>query len=136
MNALTRFILFGNYLYGFCAVALSIEASLQQHSALNSLPYYFFVFVSTILYYTHAYIAEPGSNPANKRANWYFEHRVLIRRTQILLTVLFVFTGIYLARQNFEALLQINLLQWFLIFIFPVGSSLVLRKRFTGKINA
>ena len=124
MNGLTRAILFGNYLYGFCAVALSIEASLQQHSSLNSLPYYCFVFVSTVLYYTHAYIAEPKDNSANKRSNWYYENSLLIKRSQILLTIVFLFIGWHLIRQNWEVILQINLLQWALILVFPLVAAL------------
>jgi 4-hydroxybenzoate polyprenyltransferase len=105
-------------------VALSIEASLQQHSSLNSLPYYCFVFVSTVLYYTHAYVAEPKGNAANKRSNWYYENRKLIRRAQILLTILFLFLGWHLIRENREAILQTNLLQWTLILVFPLVAAL------------
>ena len=48
-NAMIRFIFFGNYFYGLCAIALSIEASLQQQYSLNSLLYYAIVFCATIL---------------------------------------------------------------------------------------
>jgi hypothetical protein len=124
LNGLTRFILFGNYLYGFCTVALSIEASLQQHKPLNSLAYYFFVFVATVLYYTHAYIAEPAGNSTNQRSNWYFQHRVFVRRSQVVLTVMSVFLTVYLLRRNWGGILNIGMLQWAMVAVFPIVAAL------------
>ncbi|WP_315817496.1 hypothetical protein [Paraflavitalea speifideaquila] len=74
-HAITRFIFFGNYFYGLCAVALSIEASLQQQYPLNSGLYYTLVFCATILYYTRAYITEVAVETTNKRTNWYMQFK-------------------------------------------------------------
>jgi len=124
LKGLTRFILFGNYLYGFCTVALSIEASLQQHKPLNSIPYYLFVFVATVLYYTHAYIAEPSNNSSNERTQWYFENKVLVRISQILFTIISVLLVVYLAVTNWEGILHIGILQWAMVAIFPIVAAL------------
>lgn len=124
MNGLIRFLLFGNYFYGFCVIALSMEASLQQKVTLNSFLYYFFVFVATVLYYTHAYIAEPDGGNANKRSVWYAQHREFIRGSQIFLTVLFFLTGFYLFRENLAGILKLTPLQWAIIAVFPVVAAL------------
>ncbi|MES2329069.1 MAG: hypothetical protein V4539_05660 [Bacteroidota bacterium] len=120
MNGLTRFLFFGNYFYGLCTVALSVEASLQQYASLNRLPYYLLVFVATVLYYTHAYIAEPSDNSDNKRAAWYYRNRKWLRWSQLVLTILTVSFTFYLLRENWNALWQLNPYQWCLIGIFPL----------------
>jgi 4-hydroxybenzoate polyprenyltransferase len=107
-----------------CAIALSIEASLQQHAALSSLTYYLFVFVATILYYTHAYVAEPSANTANKRAAWYFENKGLLRRSQFILTIFVLVLAFFLLRNNWTGLLHLSLLQWAIILIFPLVAAL------------
>ena len=124
MNGLTRFLFFGNYFYGFCAIALSIEASLQQHASLNSFTYYVFVFVATVLYYTHAYIAEPSASAANKRAAWYFTNRVLLRRSQIAFSFFLLVPAFLLLRNNQAGLRQLGLLQWTTILVFPLVAAL------------
>jgi len=124
VNGLIRFLLFGNYFYGICAVALSMEATLQQQEPLNSIPYYLFVFVSTVLYYTHAYIAETPGDSANERSAWYFRRRVFVRRSQLFFTILFLLLGIYLLRQSWGGILHTGLLQWGLILAFPIVAAL------------
>ncbi len=124
MNGLTRFLLFGNYFYGFCVIALSMEASLQQHALLNSPAYYCFVFVATVLYYTHAYIAEPNGGTANKRSVWYVQHRVFITGSQLFFTVLFLALGAYLVKENYQTIRTLTLTQWSIIGIFPVVAAL------------
>ena len=124
MKSFTRFLLFGNYFYGICAIALSIEAAMQQFVALNSIPYYLFVFVATVLYYTHAYIAEPSGDVANKRSIWYYENKVWITRSQLLFTIILISLAIYLFRENRNGIKQASLLEWVLIGIFPLVATL------------
>lgn len=124
LNGLTRFLFFGNHFYGICTVALSIEASLQQHASLNSIPYYLLVFAGTVLYYTHAYVAEPSNNPSNKRTAWYYENRVLLRWSQSGLTLLCLFLVFYLLRENWKGLLALSALQWGMIGVFPLAAVL------------
>jgi 4-hydroxybenzoate polyprenyltransferase len=120
LNGLTRLLLFGNYFYGICVIALSVEASLQQHVTLNGIAYYLFVFVASVLYYTHAYIAEPLGNSTNKRSAWYFDKRIFVRRSQLTFTILFVLLGIYLLRENWYSIWQTTLPQWLLAAVFPL----------------
>jgi 4-hydroxybenzoate polyprenyltransferase len=125
LNGLTRSLLFGNYFYGSCAIALSIEASLQQHFPLNSPAYYLFVFSATVVYYTHAYIAEPKtSDTANLRTNWYSHNHVFVKYSQVLLTLVFFASGFYLLRNNWQHILQLGWEQWAIIGIFPLVAAL------------
>ncbi len=124
MKGFTRFILFGNYLYGFCTVALSIEASLQLHNPLNSFPYYFLVFAATVLYYTHAYIAEPAGESTTQRSHWYFQNRPFIKRSQVLFTLVCMITAAYLLQLNWNGILRIGLLQWAIALIFPLVAAM------------
>ncbi|NCI50655.1 hypothetical protein GWC95_12025 [Sediminibacterium roseum] len=124
MKEATRFLFFGNYFYGICAVALSVEASLQQHAALNGFTYYFFVFCATVLYYTHAYIAEPSAHTTNLRAQWYFEKRGLLRWSQAVLTVFVIGSGYRLLTANWSAISHLDLQEWALIAVFPVVAAL------------
>jgi 4-hydroxybenzoate polyprenyltransferase len=127
LNGLIRFLFFGNYFYGFCAIGLSIEASLQQHSRLNSVAYYVFVFTATVLYYTHAYIAEPAppqGNSENKRSLWYFQHQQWIRGSQLLLTILFISLALFLLKENSTAILSLPAMYWGIILVFPLVAAL------------
>jgi len=124
LNNLKQILFFGNYFYGFCAIGLSVEAGLQQHTALNSFTYYTFVFVATILYYTHAYIAEPRGDNQNIRGEWYYHNRKWIRVSQVILTSLFLLTGGWLLFRNFSKLLQMPPVYWLLFAVFPAVSLL------------
>jgi hypothetical protein len=100
---LAHFIFFGNYFYGCCAVALAIETSLQQNLPLNSLYFYLLLFCATVLFYTYAYIQEkntaftPLKNEMyiNKRSTWYYNNRVLIKRSQYVLISLCMAITLY-----------------------------------------
>jgi 4-hydroxybenzoate polyprenyltransferase len=121
LNGLTRSLLFGNYFYGLCTVALSIEAILQQQYPLNSIVYYVFVFCATVLYYTHAYIAEPTSvDPANMRSLWYHKNRKFVKYSQVLMTLMVVLAGAMLLIPNWNNILRMSWLQWAVGGIFPL----------------
>jgi len=124
LNGLTRSLLFGNYFYGICAIALSIEACLQQGSSLNSPTYYLLVFVATVLYYTHAYIAEPVSEPGNQRSAWYHTHRQFVKYSQLIFTVVLLITGMDLLGANWSHVKYTSLLLWVMAGLFPLVAAL------------
>ena len=127
MNGLTRAVFFGNYFYGLCAVALSIEATLQQQYPLGPLVYYVFVFAATVLYYTHAYIAEPDSIPAdttNQRTRWFSRNYRLIKNSQILLTIVVAASGAILLIPAFPHILRMSWTEWLLAAVFPLTAAL------------
>lgn len=126
MNGLTRSLFFGNYFYGICTVALSIEATLQQLYPLSSFVYYLFVFAATVLYYTHAYIAEPAFLHAstNPRTQWYAHNRSFVRLSQVLFTVVCIVCGAWLLLPNWQQILHMGITGWVLVLVFPVTAIL------------
>ncbi|GAC1531917.1 MAG: hypothetical protein NVS3B15_11720 [Sediminibacterium sp.] len=124
MNRTLNSLFFGNYFYGICTVALSIEASLQQQYMLNSLVYYVLVFSATVLYYTHAYIAENTTDPANKRAQWYRYNKHFVRRSQLFFTLVLLVCTFLLFRSFGSQMVKATFLQWGAIGIFPIVAAL------------
>jgi hypothetical protein len=110
---------FGNYFYGICAVALSIEASLQQGYSLNHPFWYILLFVGTVIYYTIAYLHEKNSTSINPRTIWYKEHQAWIRKSQWLLLLIAVITGSYLVFQYGSGIQFVKTWQWIIILVFP-----------------
>lgn len=122
-RSLIAFIFFSNYFYGICAVALSIEASLQQGFLLNSVWFYIFIFAVTVLHYTKAYyITEKKNIRANPRSDWYWEKRKHVFNSQMFLTAIVV---VYLAILFFRHswfITNLPLLNWVMVLIFPMVS--------------
>lgn len=121
-RSLLAYIFFGNYFYGICAVALAIEASLQQQIPLNSIPFYIFLFAVTVLYYTKAYITEKKSRQGNKRTDWYYDKRRFVFVSQVILTIV---ASAYLARLlflHYRFILSMPAINWALMLTFPVVS--------------
>ena len=89
---------YGNYFYAICAVALSIECSLQLGLPLNNIFYYLLIGFATILYYTHAYYIEIRRNPINlnERTAWYLHNKKKIEGSQLLLTALIAIISLLL----------------------------------------
>lgn len=121
-NALVRLIFFGNYFYGICAVALSVEANLQQGYMLNDLWFYIASFAATVLYYTKAYITDGKSIPdqTNRRSVWYARHPRLVWWSQVVLTVIVLAFSFYTVWRYGKNILGLSWLQWLLIVIFPL----------------
>lgn len=123
-QSLIAYIFFSNYFYGCCAVALAIEASLQQGFQLNSAFFYVFLFAATVLYYTKAYITEKKSGLSNPRSAWYYEKRVFVFRSQIALTVIALVYPAYLIVGHTDFIWSVPLSTWVLLLIFPVVAAL------------
>ncbi|MBO9570724.1 MAG: hypothetical protein J7497_00715 [Chitinophagaceae bacterium] len=109
---------FSNYFYGVCAVALSIEASLQQQFPLNSIQYYLFSFAVTVLYYTRAYITEKPSD-INPRSHWYWQNRKAVNLSQIFFTVVAVIYLSVLFFRHHRFIFQLTVHDIFLAGVFP-----------------
>jgi len=139
-KSLLEFIFYSNYFYGICAVALSVEASLQQCFPLNGVWYFGLIFITTVLYYAYPYIrkSSTGNNP---RTNWYTKHYNLMRWNQAVITFILLVASIFFLHHYQEELLKVSPLQWFLLFIFPAiaaayyGINLLSRKFNLRKIG-
>lgn len=123
-NNIIKFIFFGNYFYGLCAIGLSIEASLQQSFPLNNFFYYIAAFAATALYYTKAYITEETASSANKRTDWYVKHKKTVFISQVLLTVVVATYIIHFFYDNKDSILLMPLNEWLLAGIFPLVAGL------------
>ncbi len=123
-NPFIKFFFFGNYFYGLCVVALTIEATLQQKFPLNTFFYFGAVFCASIVYYTKAYITDKSGYPSDERNRWYMEHKMIVKCSQISLTVLTFSFCILILNDNWEAIKSITLLQFFLFLIFPLVAGL------------
>lgn len=117
-------LFFGNYFYGLCTVALSIEASLQQQYPLNPLLYYIAVFCATVLYYTLAYISDNPSDPNNNRSVWYADNRQLVKGSQLLCGTICLLYALWFVYHYWQSVVSLSLLTWFFVLIFPLTGGL------------
>jgi hypothetical protein len=117
--SLVKFIFFGNYFYGLCAIGLSIEASLQQGFPLNTIPYYLLVAALTVLYYTKAYITDNAHNSTNLRSIWYAANAKLIFYCQLTMYALCLVCGLIVF--PLKELSSITVAEWLLIASVPVA---------------
>lgn len=123
-NNLRDYIFFGNFFYGMCATALSIEAAYQMQIPLNNWIFYVVLFSASIVYYTYAYISEQYVNPNNKRSVWYYTHKVTVRWSQNLFSALAIVGTLLLLAQYYRGFAVIPLSHWLVALLFPVVAAL------------
>lgn len=95
MNGFVKHIFYGNYFYGLCAIALTIEATLQQKISFNNPIYYLIIYCATVLYYIKAYSHLNEPNSLNDRIKWYHKNKKLIKYTQVLFYSITIISLIY-----------------------------------------
>jgi hypothetical protein len=124
-SALTKTIFFGNHFYGLCAVALSVEASLQQRFPLADLLFYLLLYLAVVLYYNQAYlVTESVVDDTNIRSSWYSANSKLLKAVQYSLLIGFAACGSFLLVRHWQALTAMKAYEWVLVFIFPLVSAL------------
>lgn len=111
---------FGNYFYGVCAVALSIEATLQQRIAIAPVIYYLLIFCLTVIFYIKAYISETVDTITNERTSWYVKNKKQVFNTQITLTALSAIFGLLLIPNIIDGIKLLNAKSIATILVFPV----------------
>jgi len=124
LQNIIKFIFFGNYFYGICAVALSIEASLQQRYPLNEVIFYVALFAATTWYYTKAYVTEQTALTVNQRTNWYIHYKILVKWSQHVLELIMGICFLLFLISHGENLLYLRPLLFLLIVSFPVVAGL------------
>lgn len=132
-NRLLSFLFYGNYFYGICLLALSLEAILQMNISIKDLFYFLLLFFSTIVFYTKAYISDRSGYPSNERDEWYKENRTLIKVSQLLLSSIIILITIRMILVHLEQIKQLSILPLFLILLFPLFS--VMYYGFNSKVN-
>ena len=128
-----KLFFFGNYFYGLCVVALSIEAALQQKILLPPIIYFLFIFCATVVFYTKAYIAETINTTANERSIWYVKNHKTIITTQIIFTVLIALFGLLLLPNIISGAKLLSYSSIFLFVSFPLVA--LLYYGFTKKLS-
>ncbi len=134
---IVKLIFFGNYFYGICAVALSIEASLQQQYPLNDFVFYAALFAATTWYYTKAYITDQTSLTVNQRTNWYIHHKGFVSRSQRLLLSILVLCLVIFFVSNGKNLWPLKPLLVLRATIFPIVALLYygIETKLIGNVN-
>lgn len=121
MKNLWHTIFFGNYFYGLCAVALSIEASLQQNNGTCQLAFYLLLFLCTLAYYNKAYVQlEQDARDDHPRASWYQKHQKNIQIKQMICYALIAFLIIKLYGTYSVHIHALFVSEIILILLFPL----------------
>lgn len=109
---------YGNYFYGICAIALSIETSFQLNLPLNNPFYYALIGIVTVLYYTHAYFIDAKRQPSisNERNQWYTLHYKKVEAKQMLFTALLGLILLLMVNGLQPHFVRVHWLSWALIF--------------------
>jgi len=129
-------IFFSNYFYGLCAVALSVEASLQQGFPLNSLAYFFTTFNATVLYYTYPYARKCPLISSNKRTYWYTRNYVWVCFSQVTISVIILVSIVLFLCNHSAAVRGMSVFDWSLFLVFPTTAALYYGISFIpGKLN-
>lgn len=132
-----EFIFFGNYFYALCVLSLAIESSLQQSIGLNKFVFYLFICLSTIIYYTYAYmgqisfrIAMTGrkiklTSPSeyhfyNERTKWYHRNDRLLNFTQLIYMIIVIGCALHLSILDLHNIFSLHLSEWFILFSVPL----------------
>ena len=114
-------VLFGNYYLAFCITALSAETAIKNGFFIADLSYYFFVFLSVVVYYTYAYSGDSITQRAsNARSLWYVRNAVLIRFTQIIYSVLIAAAALFLVVKYRSDFRYFSVENWLLLLLFPL----------------
>ena len=132
-NRLLSFLFYGNYFYGICLLALSLEAILQMNISIRDPFYILLLFLSTIVFYTKAYISDRSGYPSNERDVWYKENKALIKVSQIVLSSIIILITIRMILVHSEQIKQLSILSLFLIILFPLLA--VMYYGFNSKVN-
>ena len=119
-----QWIFYGNFFYGICAVAQSVEAGLQQESSLNGWTYYSLVFLATVLYYNYPYARKFTAASKNPRTTWYRHHYTFLWWHQVIVTVVLTIATAVIFYKYKDLLPSLNAKHWLLAFLFPTVAGL------------
>lgn len=119
-SKLSRLILFGNYYLAFCIVALSFETTVKNGFFITNFTYYILIFLSVVVYYTHAYIGDyVVTQTSNLRTAWYAQNKVFIFFTQLLFTIVIAGICIYYFVIYGKSIVVFSITNWLLLLVFP-----------------
>ncbi len=115
-----RSFFFGNYFYGLCAVALSVDTMMRQRLPFNSLAYFVMIFSATVVYYTYAYTSDSNPNAKNERSDWYANNKRFVKHSQVFIGLLFAISFLFYSATECSSFLAKPFLNWLILSIFPL----------------
>jgi 4-hydroxybenzoate polyprenyltransferase len=101
-------------------VALSIETSMQLGFPLNDFSYYFLSVIASVFYYNYPYVRKYSDKSTDSRTIWYRNHYSFLRWNQLCLGLILAISMCLFLYQYEQAILHMNVMHWFLVFIFPL----------------
>jgi hypothetical protein len=136
-SPVVKFIFFGNYHYGVCAIALAIEAGTQQQVPLNHWSFFALLFFTTVWYYLYAYQHSNPQDIGNERVVWYFARKKKINKLQFIhLGVIALALSIFI--KSFSAnLASLNSIAIIVLLAFPFVATFYYgaETKVLGKLN-
>ncbi|RYY48868.1 MAG: hypothetical protein EOO06_08865 [Chitinophagaceae bacterium] len=123
-NPVLEWIFYGNFFYGFCAVALAVEAVLQLGYPLNGWAFYCMLFLCTVLYYNYPYARKYNYSGKNPRTAWYAKHYRYMFWNQVIVSLILLAGAIIFLVQFFPIIKNISCFNWFLVGLFPLVAGL------------
>lgn len=119
MNRLIKFLFYGSYFYGCCAVALLWETITQLELNIQEPLLYFCTFGATVIFYNYPYFSKPSTKNTNPRVRWIAHHHRSFLIQQVLLAGITLLCLVLLFAQHAEAMTTISPYH-FLLFIIPL----------------
>ncbi len=117
---LARFVLFGNYYLALCIVSLSFETAVKNGFRITDACFYWLIFLSVVVYYTHAYMGDYATaTSSNPRTAWYANNRKLIFFTQFVFTIIIAGGCVYELVNYGAAIPVFSVQNWLLLLLFP-----------------
>ncbi len=87
--------LWSNHFYGLCATLLAIESVEALFNKMPSIYVLAIIYLSTVVYYTYAYLNEPTDGIYNERGNWYAKNKKYLFLRQGLFTLAILYLAIF-----------------------------------------
>jgi hypothetical protein len=123
-SGVARTVFFGNHFYGLCALALAVEASVQQQTPLPDAGFFILLYLSVVVYYNQAYLfTESDAKAPNVRTAWYARNRNRLHLLQRFYILTLMFTGICVIYAHLNGLLNMKPYEWLLLIVFPLVSA-------------
>lgn len=114
-------IFYGNYFYGLCAVALAIEAAVQQHYPMPDVLCLVLIFILPLLYYTQIYL-DAHSRFENPRLEWYCQNRKPIIIRHSLSAIVFLLISLYVILINQNNFNKQSFANYLIVSVFPLAA--------------
>lgn len=128
-----EWIFYGNYFYGFCAVAIMLETVVQLHIPYDGPLLYSLAFVATVVFYNYPYARLNHAPSDNPRTEWYRRHHRWIMRSQFVLTTILLCLLGWLLLHYGQAILLAGWVDWVLLLLFPIIGAMYYGANFFSK---